>query len=39
LEVLIFRLRKKLVQASVEEHAIKVSCQVGYQLGVAVRVV
>jgi DNA-binding response OmpR family regulator len=39
LEVLIFRLRKKLVQAGADEHAIKVIRQVGYQLGVAVRVV
>jgi len=39
LEVLIFRLRKKLLQAGADEHAIKVIRQVGYQLGVAVRVV
>jgi DNA-binding response OmpR family regulator len=39
LEVLIFRLRKKLVQAGADGHAIKVIRQVGYQLGVAVRVV
>jgi len=39
LEVLIFRLRKKLVQAGADEHAIKVIRQVGYQLGVAVRMV
>ncbi len=39
LEVLIFRLRKKLVQAGADEYAIKVIRQVGYQLGVAVRVV
>lgn len=39
LEVLIFRLRKKLVQAGADEHAIKVIRQVGYQLGAAVRVV
>ncbi len=38
LEVLIFRLRKKLLQAGGDEHAIKVIRQVGYQLGVAVRV-
>ena len=39
LEVLIHRLRKKLLQAGADEHAIKVIRQVGYQLGVAVRVV
>lgn len=38
LEVLIFRLRKKLAQAGVEDHSIKVIRQVGYQLVVAVRV-
>jgi DNA-binding response OmpR family regulator len=39
LEVLIFRLRKKLLQAGADAHAIKVVRQVGYQLGVSVRVV
>jgi DNA-binding response OmpR family regulator len=39
LEVVIFRLRKKLVQAGADAHAIKVIRQVGYQLGVAVRLV
>lgn len=39
LEVLIFRLRKKLSQAGADAHAIKVIRQVGYQLGVAMRVV
>lgn len=39
LDVLIFRLRKKLTQSGADGHAIKVIRQVGYQLSVAVRVV
>lgn len=37
LEMVIFRLRKKLVQAGADAHAIKVIRQVGYQLSVTVR--
>lgn len=39
LQVLIFRLRKKLAQAGAGDHAIKVIRQVGYQLGVPIDVV
>jgi DNA-binding response OmpR family regulator len=38
LELVIFRLRKKMVQAGADVHAIKVIRQVGYQLSVCVRV-
>ena len=39
LQVLIFRLRKKLEQVGAGEHAIKLIWQVGYQLGVEIHIV
>ena len=39
LQVLIFRLRKKLEQVGAGEHAVKLIWQVGYQLGVEIQIV